>query len=979
MTTDFNHRYGAGALPLRTLRTASWLALAAMLVAAPAAAQDLPAGEGSESAEGDIVVTGTLIANPNLEKSTPVAVISQDEIDLRQATVAEHLLRDLPGSVPGVGSAVSFGSRGAATANLRGLGAGRNLVLLDGNRVVPTDLGGFADLNNIPLGLVERVDVLTGGASTTYGADAVAGVVNFVTRKTFSGFEINGTQTITERGDAPTSRIEALFGGNFDDGRGNIVVGLGYQRSDPLYQPDRSFGRINISSLTGLTSGSTWAVPGAFSAPGLGTRQFLPETGALSASTARELFNVNPYQLYQTPFERENVYAAARYEIFDDIDVYAQALYSKNTVQLSLAPSGIAGETMAIPYSNPFLPAAARSQFCAANGLSVAQCTAAAAATSPTDPGYRTFTTATVRRFAEGGARETDIVTRFNQYVGGLRGRLGGNLKFDVGVSYGESERTDNRAGQVRRSRVQQALLATNTATCLTATDGCVPLNVFGAEGSITPEMLAFLTATTTTQTRTTLTRAYGLVNGDLGFSSPFADTPVSIALGTEYRRYTAGVTGDALSKTAGEIIGETAVTEVKGDYDVSELFGEIIAPLVEDKPFAHQLTLEAGFRYSDYSTAGSNWTWKVGGTWEPVRGFSLRANYQQAARAPNIGELYQPQVTGTGQLKTDPCQFALPVGNAALTAICIAQGAPANQIGSINEPGNGSVNVTTGGNLALGVETAKSWTVGAIFEPALVPGLTVSVDYYNITIEDAISTPTIGDVVSACFDPAFNPTLAVTAACTAIRRNTTTGQLSGPTATTAGLPLNLSNLGWIRTDGIDLAINYRRDLGFARLALAFSGNWTGSSKFRATPSSITRECVGYYSTNCNAFGYNATTNGAIQPEFSWNQRTTLSFGPADVSLLWRHIDGVRYEPLATSTIQPQFARIKAHDYFDLSSRVEVSDRLTLTFTVTNLFDKQPPIVGANVGPSSFNAGNTYPSTYDVLGRRYSLSARVNF
>lgn len=959
-------------------RSGSSLLVVAAILAAPVQAQDVGADETGGTAD-EIIVTGTLIANPNLEKSTPVAVISSDEIDLRQVTVAEHLLRDLPGSVPGVGSAVSFGSRGAATANLRGLGAGRNLVLLDGNRVVPTDLGGFADLNNIPLGLVERVDVLTGGASTTYGADAVAGVVNFVTRRNFSGFELVGTQTITERGDAPTSRVEALFGGNFDDGRGNIVVGLGYQHSDPLYQPDRSFGEINISSVTGNTSGSTWAVPGAFSAPGLGTRQFIPTTGALSASTTRELFNVNPYQLYQTPFQRENVYAAARYEVIDDVEVYAQALYSKNSVKLSLAPSGIAGETMVIPYNNPFLPAAARAQFCAANGVTVAQCNAAATATSPTDPNYRTFTTAAVRRFAEGGARETDIVTRFNQYVGGLRGKLSSSLKFDVGVSYGESERTDNRAGQVRRSRVQQALLATNAGTCLTATDGCVPLNVFGAEGSITPAMLAFLTATTTTQTRTTLLRGYGLINGDIGVASPLADTPISLALGTEYRRYTASTTGDALSKTSGEIIGEAAVTDVFGKYDVSEVFGEIIAPLIEDKPFFHKLTLEAGVRYSDYSTAGSNWTWKVGGTWEPLRGFSLRGNYQQASRAPNIGELYQPQVTGTGQLKTDPCQFALPVGNAALTAICIAQGAPANQIGSINEPGNGSVNVTTGGNRALGVETAKSWTVGAIFEPAFVPGLTVSLDYYNITIEDAISTPTIGDVIAACFDPAFNPRLEVTAACSAIRRNTTTGQLSGPTATTAGLPLTLSNLGWIRTDGIDLAVNYRRDLGFARLALSFNGNWTGSSKFRATPSSITRECVGYYSTNCNAFGYNATTNGAIQPEFSWNQRTTLSFGPADVSLLWRHIDGVRYEPIATSTILPQFARIKAHDYFDLSSRVEVSERLALTFTVTNLLDKQPPIVGANAGPSSFNAGNTYPSTYDVLGRRYSVSARVTF
>lgn len=931
----------------------------------------------------EVIVTGTLIRNPNLQKSTPVAVIGAGEIAMRQSNVAEEVLRTLPGAVPGVGSNVSFGSRGAATVNLRGLGANRNVVMLDGSRIVPTDLNGFADLNNIPLALVDRVDVLTGGASTTYGADAVSGVVNFITKRDFSGAQITASHQVTEQGDAKVWRIDGVVGGNFDDGRGNAVLGLGYQKSDALFQDQRDFARININSVTGATSGSTFTAPGAFSLPGLGTRQINPTTGAFSTAAApeglaRTLFNVNPYQLFQTPLKRFNAFGAARYKANDALEIYGQSLFSKNIVTLQLAPSGLQGETYTIPYSNPYLPAAARSQFCAANGLTTAQCAAAAVATSPSDPNYRTFNTTGVRRFSEGGPRGTEITTTYFQLKGGVRGAITDNLSYDVYGTYGESEVISRNSDLPRFSLVQQALLATNTSTCLTNTNGCVPLNVFGAEGSITKEMLAFLNTTTEQRTKTSLLTLNGVVNGDLGFSSPLADNPVAVAVGAEYRKYTASTDADSLSKMSGEILGQNVTVPVRGEYDVTDLFGELIAPLVEDRRFIRSLTLETGVRYSDYSTAGKNWTWKAGGSWEPVSGVKFRGNYQSASRAPSISELFSATTTTTGQLVVDPCQLALPVNNAALRAICLAQGAPESQIGSINPPAAGSVNVTSGGNPDLGVEHAKTYTLGVVLQPRAVPGLTVTVDYYDIRITDAITSPTIGDAVDACFG-SVNPTLAVTAACTAIRRNPLTGQLSGPVSNTAGLPLRLSNLGVIETDGVDLTINYRRDLGFGRLDVGFNGNWTNSSKFQATPTSVNRECVGYYSTNCNAFGFNATTNGAIQPKISWNQRTTLTVGMYEASLLWRYIDEVKYEPLGSTAVLPQFARIKAANYFDLTGKANLPNDVTLTLGIQNLFDRQPPIVGANAGPASFNAGNTYPSTYDVLGRRYAVSATMRF
>jgi outer membrane receptor protein involved in Fe transport len=936
-----------------------------------------------EAPAGEIVVTGSLIQNPALQKATPVSVIGSEEINLRQSNVAEELLRILPGSVPGVGSNVSFGSRGASTVNLRGLGANRNVVLLDGSRIVPTDLNGFADLNNIPLALVDRVEVLTGGASTTYGADAVSGVVNFVTRRDFSGAELTVSRQVTERGDTGVTRVDSVLGANFKDGRGNAVLGLSYQKSDALFQDARDFAEYNISSTTGAQSGSTFTVPGAFSLPGLGTRQINPATGAFPTAaapigTARTLFNVNPYQLFQTPLERFNAFASARYEVSDALEFYTQALYSHNKVTLQLAPSGLQGETYAIPYSNPYLPAAARSQFCAANGLTSAQCTAAATATDPSDPNYRTFNTAAVRRFSEGGPRGTEITTDFFQWKGGLRGQITSGLRYDVNGTYGESTLTTLNDALPRYSLVQQALLATNTSTCLNNTNGCVPLNVFGADGSITQNMLDFINTTSQQRTKTTLGTAQAVISGDVGLASPFAADSISVAIGAEYRKYTAALDADALSLTSGEIIGQNAIVPVRGRYDVKELFGELIAPLVQDRPFFHSLTLETGLRWSDYSTSGSNFTWKAGGSWEPVAGLKLRGSYQSAARAPSISELFSPTTTSTGQLVLDPCQYALPVGNEKLTAICLAQGSPANQIGSITAPAAGSVNVTSGGNPNLGVEHAKTFTIGVLAQPRLLPGFSISVDYYNIRITDAITSPTVGDAIAACFGDQ-NPNLDVTPACTAIRRNPLTGALSGPVTNTAGLPLTLSNLGTILSDGIDVSASYRRDLGFARLLLNFDGNWTNRSRFQATPNSIVRECAGYYSTNCNAFGFSATTNGSLQPKFTWNQRTTLNFGKVDTSLLWRHIGKMQYEPAGTTAVLPEFASIKPYDYFDFTIRARPTDNLTLTLTVQNLFDRQPPIVGANAGPASFNAGNTYPSTYDVLGRRFAISAQVSF
>ncbi|MEG8049673.1 TonB-dependent receptor [Sphingomonas aurantiaca] len=967
----------------------------------------------TENSQGDIVVTGSLIKNPALIASSPVQVIGQEEIQLRQSNTAEDILRTLPGAVPSIGSAVNNGNGGASYVDLRGLGSFRNVVLMDGNRIAPSGLAGRVDLNNIPLALVERVDTLTGGAATTYGADAVSGVVNFITRSDFSGLDASVSNQITERGDGSYFRGDITIGANFDDGRGNAVFSVGYQQSDAVYQGERDYSIQNYDSFSGATSGSGTTTPSVLTLGG--RRQINPTTGALTTPVVP--FNFNPYNIFQTPFERFNMYGAGHYDVSDTVEVYTRGLFSKNTVETIVAPSGVFGSQVVIPLSNPYLPAAARNQFCAASNITQAQCDLAATA-SPTvtvggvttaNPNFRTITTNLSRRTTEAGPRISNFQTTIFDYRAGVKVNLTDGLKLDVSGGYGESENTQTLQGYVLTSRVRSALYATNTTTCLsgaplgasiTAGSGCVPLNVFGADGSIAANQIPYITGESTTTIRTSLAQARAVLNGDFGFASPFATDSIGFAAGAEYRKYRASQRSDTLAQTSGELGGAGgAAPNIDGGYEVSEGFGELIAPLVQDRPFFQSLTLEAGVRYSHYKvfTASAptfnTTTYKAGGSWEPANGLKFRGMYQRAVRAPNISELFAPPVSGLTNLSTDPCASfndrgeriaPTPTGN--LAAICVAQGAPASQLGLIQTPTSGQAVATSGGNPNLRPEKSDSITAGVVIQPQqFLPGFSVTVDYYNIKIKRAITTPTPDDIINACFVTA--PT-ATSAACTAIRREPVTGALSGDQSVFTGLPQPLSNLGMLKTDGIDLGVNYRtRLVDNVKLALSFTGNYTHDSKFQATPTSVNRECTGYYSVNC----------ASIQPKFSWTSRATFSFfDNVDLSVLWRHVDKVRYEPLAITSAATtpfsgavrggqlngntyNFGRIPSYDYIDLTARIGVAENFDFTITAQNLFDKQPPIVGSTVGSTLYNSGNTYPSTYDALGRRFAVGARLHF
>ena len=929
------------------------------------------------NSDDEIVVTGSRISNPNLVQSSQIQVIDSQEADLRNVVSVESLIRDLPGVVAGIGTAVNNGNGGAQTVNLRGIGANRNLVLLDGRRIVPFGLTSITDTNNIPLALIERTDIVTGGASTVYGADAVSGVLNFVTKQDFEGAELTSTYGITEEGDGGTFRTELVAGANFDDGRGNVVFSLGYQDSNPVLQGDRDFSEFFLASDDGSQGGSSNSAPFLFTT-GSGPDaipfgfQFNPASGLLEQGF--EPFNFNPLNLLQTPVERFNIYGAANYEITDNIEAYAQGFFTSTFVGTALAPSAAFFIGVDVPISNPFLTDGVRDQLCAANGITPAECLVADGITDPDDDDFREVRGNLQRRFVEAGPRRNEFSSDVFQFSGGFRGNITDNWTYDISGQYGESALVSTSSGFGLFSRLQQGLFAVDEDTCIDPSNGCVPINVFGAIGTLSEEAIGFLDATASTTTDVALGVVQANFSGDLGgIKSPFADEVIGVAFGGEYRDISADSAGDFLSQQPGELLGAGAADPaISGSFDVVEGYIEAIAPLAQDLPFVRSLNLELGARVSDYSTSGTSLTWKVGGNWDPIEGYRLRTVFQRAARSPNISELFSPTQSALGNLQTDPCQGSDVIAGSPLAAICIAQGAPAAQIGSIAPPAASQASIVVSGNPDLDIETASTFTVGVIAQPPQVENLTVTLDYFQIRIADAISTPAEGDIISGCFDEENNPDLVFNSFCQSITRDPLSGSLNVDPSVVGGINLAISNLGAIFTNGFDLGVNYNWEAGaFGQFFYDLNGTYTLNNRFQATPASIDRECVGFFSPNC----------GSIQPEAQLTQRLTWDYDRYNVSVRHRYLSATEFEPatLESTTVLGEFQRIDAEHYFDLTLVADVTEWAEFSVTINNVTDNQPPIVGGDVGSTSFNTGNTFPSTFDALGRAYTAGLRLRF
>ncbi|QIL01740.1 TonB-dependent receptor [Sphingomonas sinipercae] len=964
----------------RTALLSSTLIASAALVATPAFAQATmtpPAGEPDTTvsqpaestdttpvsqaptdAQGEIIVTGSRIARPDLEASSPVAVISGESLRETNNVTVEQILAVNPQFASGFGQSSNNPGDGSATANLRGLEEERTLVLIDGKRAPAFDTNGRVDLNSIPTGLIKRIDILTGGASSVYGSDAIAGVVNFILDDRFKGIRLDGSAQTYGEGDGEIYNATLTAGMPIGD-RGNIIGSIGWTKRNGVFFGDRSCCSVAVDSYDFTASGgSSNTVPTAFDIPGADRIQIQPD-GSVTTDVA--LYNFNPVNYVQSPFRRINAMLIGRYELTDNIEAYARAMYADNKVQLQLAPTATAGFGFNIDPSNPFLSpdlydaffnTTANPDLIINDGTDVANDPTARAGTS--NVGIR-------RRIIETGGRTEDFRTKSQQYVGGLRGDLG-SFNWDVFAQWGQSKKHTVFRNDLSYTALQQALDVVDdgngNAVCFNPANGCVPLNLFTTE-PLSADSIAFVLRDAIEDSKTSQFIAGGNLGGDLTLlHSPLAAHPAAIALGVEYRKEKGSTAVDPLY-ASGDLIYYGQGQNISGSYDVREVYGEMKLPLIEDRPYISSLGLELGVRYSDYSNVGGVWSYKYGGDYAPVRGFRFRTIYQRAVRAPNIYELYSPVVAGTGGLSFDPCTGTV---TAAVQAACIAQGAPAsrfnNGVSSIPDPISGQINIFTGGNQNLEEEVSDTFTLGAVLSPTLIRGFSASVDYYKIKIKNAISDTSPSLTLDACFsNPSPN-----NPACTSIVRNPIDGSLSGDT--TIGVPSQLGNVASIATKGFDFTAGYRGGVSSGvHYALNLAATWTRSYKFNDT------ECAGFFGPVCD-----------YEPMPTWKHvaEATVGSGPWSSNTRWRYLSSVDADSDISGPDGILVQQIPSYSYFDQTFSYNLADRYQFRFGVLNVFNKKPPFVGDTTGATA-GGGGTFPNTYDVLGRAFFVGATARF
>lgn len=932
-----------------------------------------------------VEVTGTRMTAPGFNSNSPISSVTAEEIRSTQPVAVEEFFKSLPAAVPAIGPATNNGTTGAATIDLRGLGTNRTLVLVNGRRLVPFSLDGIVDTNSIPMALLSRVDILTGGASVVYGADAVAGVANFNLRRNFTGVDVTTSYGMTgDQHDARRRRTDVTMGASLDGGRGNVVLSIGKTKSDPLTQGEREYGVTSLNSVTGAPTGSATTVPAAFStnAGTAGNANVLSGAWQIDPASGRlvqpvQLYNTNPPNYYVTGLDRTQATALGNYRINEHAEAYAEVFATNSEVASALASTGTFGATFNVPIGNPYIPQAAREQICARRGIPAANCVA----------GNNTIVPLTVnRRFTELGPRYNDFDNKTLQYTIGLKGEIAWDWTYDAYWTRGTSDQSQTRRNWGSLAKVTQALNALSTAACVNPANGCVPLNVFGAEGSITPEQAAFINNSSLINQSVEQDVAAVSFSGNLGntIRSPLAQAPISMSLLAERRKVSAGTQSDAASQLQGEVLGTGAPTpDRSGRFTLKEYALEMLLPIASDLPFVKALNAELGYRHTEFATASAKsdyGSWKAGGEWAPVQMFRVRGMVQKATRAPNVNELFAPNVTGLSNLATDPCQGTnINQADAAragtLSNLCVLTGVPLSEAGSLPAPSSGQIHNLSGGNAALGPESAKTKTIGFVIEP--LPRLAISVDYYRIDITDAVSTPSTTDILERCYSAAQNPGFTLNEFCGMVGRNTINGTFNGNEA--RGVATPRSNLGSQGTSGVDLNVSYRLALSrlgldqrYGNVDISLGANQVNRYTFQATPTAVERDCLGYYSVACN----NIVSAPVYKRKF--NQRTSWNMGAWSVGYNWRYVSGVIEEPGGTEFL-PAFASIPSYHYIDLNASWNVSKNVRLVASVTNAANKKPPIVGGSIGGTGPNSGNSFPQSYDAVGRYVTLGATVRF
>jgi len=979
------------------------------LSATQAAAQTAPASGAQVS---EIVVTGSRIPTPNLTSVSPVTAVTSQELKLQGTTNVENLLNNLPQVFADFSSGVSNGATGTATVNLRGLGSTRTLVLVDGRRMMPGDPAlPVADLNAIPAALVDRVDVLTGGASAVYGSDAIAGVVNFVMNRNFEGFRLDaqysGYWHHNDNGEArsliksapfaiplpksdvfdgKTTDITAMFGVNAPDGKGNITAYVGYRNLQKITQDSRDYSACSVAATyTGASTiydahvcaGSSNSAFGRFTTANTGGNKSLNPNGSATfvPFTNALRFNYAPQNYFQRPDERYTAGFFAHYDLNKMVNLYSDFMFSDDHTVAQIASSGLfigtganGSSTFGINCNNPLMSAA----------IATAICGAAA--------GTPTIQQTTIGfRFA-GLPRQDDLRHTSYKLSLGSKGELAEGWNYDAYLQYGTAIFNEHYEGDVSVAKVQNALLVDPTTGQCTvgAGTGCVPLNIFRL-GALNAAQLGYVITPGFKSGQTSEQIASVSVTGDLGkygAKFPWATDGIGVAAGAEYRRDALDLRVDQ-EFSSGDLSGQGGPTlGNSGSYDVYELFGEARVPLAQDMPFFKDLNIELGYRFSDYSSkAHTTQSYKIGANWAITDDIKIRGGYNRAVRAPNVVELFTPSGVGlfTG---IDPCAGT---GTGRPIAACLASGATAAQLaqaGGIPQCPAAQCTALLGGNANLEAEKADTYTVGVVLRPHFLQGFDLTVDYFNIKVANLISSlPAL--TIANCIGQGN------AAACALFHRDPSTGGLFGNQGFVNATNINT---GYLQTSGVDYAANYRTNFSdwgmgdWGGLSFNFVGTWTKEYVTQPITGGGTFDCAGLYGVVCSS-------NANLGPTPKWRNKLRVTWNtpwPVTISADWRYVSSVKFDVNSTNpfladplgrTDVPD-AKISAYNWFDLSGTWKVRDTVTLRAGINNIFDKDPPILDSNAfaasGPPAGN-GNTYPGTYDALGRTVFVGLTADF
>ncbi|MDE2450102.1 MAG: TonB-dependent receptor [Gammaproteobacteria bacterium] len=971
-----------------------------------------------------VVVTGTLIAlSPNDVSISPVSSVNQKAFQNVGAVRVEDQLQNMPQFTAAQNSGESIGSNGTASLNLYGLGPTRTLVLINGRRMGPG--GGqasVADIDQIPAALIQRVDVLTGGASSTYGADAVAGAVNFVLDQNFQGVKIDGTYSFNNHSNNDQADLQLLrnfgaklppstvntganrdisiiLGSNFADDKGNATAYFTFTSTSPSV--GSQFDDAGCTIIGGKTKtgplkcgGSETMATGAFIESGLvgGSGTTLVSdtidktTGLMRPITSTDFYNYGALSYFQRSLKRYNTGAFVHYDLNDNMQVYSETMFSNIETLAQYGPSADFFSPANISCADPLLTKQEVQTLCNATNLAANQALAIKNGI-PLPPNWVHLYIG--RRDVEGGGRVDDYVSTSFHQVLGLKGALSDAWSYDAFAEVSNSILQFNHDNNLGDIQIQNALdvvagpggqpvCASTTGISTLPTDtGCVPWNIW-VPGGVTQKQLNYLIIPAGTSTTVREYMAQATINGDLGqygIKLPTANESVKVAAGVDWREDWFDLKPSFVSQY-GLTSGDGAIPPEYGNFNLHEIFAEGRIPLVSDKPFLQQLNLEIGYRYSSYNLGFNTNTYKLGLQWSPINSVKFRAGYNRAVRAPNIDELFTGDSIGAGGV-SDPCWGSGP----ALTAAqCALTGVTASEYGHLAVNPAAQINTLTGGNTKLTPEIADTYTFGVVFHPEAIPGLSASVDYFDINIRNTIEALSASTIINGCATGA-------TAFCSLIHRGPN-GSL-WENINTEYVTDTFNNIGKLRTKGADVNVQYGLGMGaLGRVNLGLQGTWVRELITQPTPAlASSYDCAGFYGATCAGGG--SIADGPIA---HWRHVFTASWetpwAGLAINARWRYIgptqnDGLSYNKnLSSDGYYTAADHISAYSYLDLSGSIPVMKQVTVTVGVNNIADKNPPLVPSGTFSACPTVGcndNTWPGVYDTMGRYIFMHVEAKF